>query len=150
MPVAHFGIAADEPLRLGEFALRPVQIAASSRIVAKLHMYERAADGRQATNLGQRLGRIVNPKIENRIVPRPAGALRLDNQDSRRLPPANVAAFALGRVERGEESIDQFATGAAVSSAIAGHTDFLSMMLACTENPSPTICPASGIVVEPV
>src|SRR5260370_304444 len=63
MPVAHFRMVADQPLSRSEFALRRLEIAALSRFVAKPHMNVRAADGDQAANLDQRLGRVVDAKI---------------------------------------------------------------------------------------
>ena len=72
----------------------------------------RTATSRRISTSGS--ARVVNAKIEDGVDPRTAGALWFDDQNRRRLPPANVAAFSLGRVERREESIDQLALGAAV------------------------------------
>ena len=72
----------------------------------------RTATRRRISTSGS--ARVVNAKIEDGVDPRTARALRFDDQNRRRLTPANVAAFSLGRVERREESIDQLALGTAV------------------------------------
>src|SRR5271169_3411551 len=77
-------------------------------------MNVRAPDGGETANLDERFGRVVNAKIEDRVVPRTAAAFRFDNQYRGRLPSTNVAALSLGRVESGEKSIDEVAPGAAV------------------------------------
>ena len=77
-------------------------------------MNVRATDGDQTANLDQRLGRVVNPQIEDRVAPGASGGFRLDDQNRRRLTAADVAAFSLRRVERCKESIDQLALGAGV------------------------------------
>ena len=93
----------------------------------------------QPANLCQRVRRVVNPQVKNGVVPRTAGAFRLDDQNRRRLTPTDIAVFSLGRVERREQSIDQPPFVPRYASAIAGHTVFFIIMLACTENPSPTM-----------
>ena len=93
MPVTHLGIVAGQPLGVGEFALGRVEVAALSRFVCQPHMNVRATHGDQTANLDQRLGRVVNPQIEDRVAPGASSGFRLDDQNCRRLTAADVAAF---------------------------------------------------------
>jgi hypothetical protein len=62
-------------------------------------MNVRAPNRHQAANLGERFRPIVHAKVEDFVDPKTARALPFDDQNRRRLPPANIAAFSLGRIE---------------------------------------------------
>src|SRR5271163_1706216 len=114
VPVPHLGIVANHALGIGELAFGRIQIAAAGRSVAEPHMNEGATDRDETANLNQRLARVIDAKIEDGVMPGTAAALPLDDQNRRRLAPANITALSLGRIERREESIDELTLSAGV------------------------------------
>ena len=83
-------------------------------------MYARRTATRRRIS-DKRLGRIVNAKIEEPVVPRAAGVLRLDNQNRRRLAPSYVAAFNLSRAGDPTEAAARLFAGLRELDALGAH-----------------------------
>ncbi len=90
--------------RAGEITLLLQVIRVAGRDV-------RALDAQEPAQLGQRLGRVFNPEIDDPVIPRPAGADAGDDHHCRRLFAAEVSALCLGGLEGGHHPLRQWGIG---------------------------------------
>jgi len=104
----------------------------------------------ESSQLGERLGMVFDPQVEDAVVPRFASALGGDDEESRRLTAAEVPAGRLSCVERVDQTLGKRSRPSAKLSAMAGQTPTERSMFPWTRTPSPARCPASGMQAAPV
>jgi hypothetical protein len=82
--------------------------------IAGVHVVVGALQLDQPAQLDERFRVVVDAQVEEAPRPRLAARLAGDDEDGRRLAPADVTALRLGGVERGQHALGQVALGVAV------------------------------------
>ena len=75
--------------------------------VARRAAEERVVQAVEATELGERIGVVVDAQIDERVRQARVAAVALDDEQGRGLPPATVATGRLGRVEAVEQPLGE-------------------------------------------
>ena len=101
----------------------------------------------EALDLVERLGVVLDAQVDGQP---PRLALGRRDDDRRRLAAAHVAAGALGRPQRGDETARERPGRRLEARAIAGQTSALAIMFAWTLKPSPDSWPANAMHDAPV
>ena len=83
----------------------------SGELVARVHARVGAPQPEQPAQLAQRLGMVVHAQVDERLLPGLPVAAGRHHHQRRRLAPAQVAALALGGVERGEQPLRELVRG---------------------------------------
>ncbi len=84
-----------------------------------VHVLVGLMQGDHAAQLGHRLRVIFHAQLHHTVHPGAAGRMRLDDEDSGGLLPANIPACVLGGLQSGQQTIGQVPAGGAVG---GGHS----------------------------
>jgi hypothetical protein len=104
LPEEELHVAGRQAGGLGVFLERLADLLLRDVGVAPVLVPVGAPQPDQPLQLPHRMRMVLHAEVHDAVLPRPVGALSLHDQDGRRLPPADVAARALARLERGQEA----------------------------------------------